>query len=67
MTAEFHRQDATTAPNLTRANLTWHNSAHHCSDSKKKKGAQAGSALRAPLAGDVVLALTAVSDGIVPG
>ena len=35
MTAEFYKQDALTAPNVTHADLTWPISARHCSDSKK--------------------------------
>ena len=35
MTAQFYRQDAVTAANLTHVGLTWHKHAQHCSDSKK--------------------------------
>ncbi len=67
MTAQFYRQDAVAAPNLTHLGLTWPNHARHCSESKKRKGSQAGGALRTPPAGDVFLAVTAVSRVIGPG
>ena len=67
MTAQFYRQGAVTAANLTHMELTWHKHARHCSDSKKEKGSQAGGALRAPAAGDVFLAVTAVPRVFVPG
>ena len=67
MTAQFYRQDAVTAANLTHVGLTWHKHARHCSDSKKEKGSQAGGALRAPPAGDVFLAVIAATGEIAHG
>ena len=44
-----------------------HNCTCHRNDSKKEEASQAGSALRAPPAGDVFLAVIAVTGAIVHG
>ena len=61
MTAEFYRQDALTAPNVTHTDLTWHNAARHCSDSKRNITSGRRAKRAALLWSFLFLAVTAVT------